>query len=160
MVYLPEGRGIFPTLTVAENIRLGLRTLPRGRRSAAETRAYECFPILGERRKQVAQTLSGGEQQMLALARALVTDPRLIIIDELSLGLAPKVIDTVYVALAQTQRTGVSIVLIEQYVNKALSFADRALIMRRGRVMWSGTVDVGMAAVVQGYLGGEIPEAV
>ncbi|MGW0593747.1 ABC transporter ATP-binding protein [Streptosporangium sp. NPDC002607] len=160
VVYLPEGRGIFPTLTVAENIKLGVRTLPRGQRRAAEARAYEYFPILGERVKQVAQTLSGGEQQMLALARALVTNPRLIVIDELSLGLAPLVIEAVYTALAKTRTTGVSIVLIEQYVDKALGFADRVLIMRRGSVVWEGPVDAGMAAVAQSYLGGEVAEEV
>jgi branched-chain amino acid transport system ATP-binding protein len=153
IAYLPEGRGIFPTLSVAENLTLGLRILPRAERAGAEHQALELFPILGRRRKQTAATLSGGEQQMLAAARALLTRPTVLIADEVSLGLAPLVIDDIYAAWAKVRGTGLTMVVIEQYVERALAFADQALVLRRGRVLWTGAATAAAEHIVHGYLG-------
>ncbi|AXI76306.1 ABC transporter ATP-binding protein [Peterkaempfera bronchialis] len=160
IAYLPEGRGIFPGLTVAENVALGMRVLPSGERAAAEAQAYELFPVLGRRRKQTAATMSGGEQQMLAVARALMTKPKLLVADEVSLGLAPMVIDAIYEAWASVRSTGLTMIVIEQYVEKALDFADRALVLRRGRVLWTGAADGAADHIVHGYLGNDLaPQA-
>jgi branched-chain amino acid transport system ATP-binding protein len=102
---------------------------------------YNLFPILGERRNQIANTLSGGQQQMLAIGRALMALPDLVIFDELSLGLAPLVIDSLYKAIAQINRQGTSILLVEQNVHRSLEVTDRAYIMERGRVVLSGTAE-------------------
>ena len=156
VAYVPEGRGIFPHLSVVDNLRVALRhAVPAGERGAAIERAVDTFPILGERRRQQAGTLSGGEQQMLSLARVLVAPPRVLVADEMSLGLAPLMVDMVFDALGRAQRDGVTIVLVEQYVERALAFASRALILRRGRVGWQGrTADAGRELVAE-YLGGE-----
>jgi branched-chain amino acid transport system ATP-binding protein len=156
VAYVPEGRGIFPHLSVLDNLRVALRhAVPAGERGNAIERAVETFPILGERRRQQAGTLSGGEQQMLNLARVLAAPPRLLVADEMSLGLAPKMVDMVFDALARARDTGVTIVLVEQYVERALAFASRAVILRRGRVGWEGpTADAGHELVAE-YLGGE-----
>jgi branched-chain amino acid transport system ATP-binding protein len=153
VAFLPEGRGIFPSLSVADNIALGLRVLPKDARAAAEARVEDFFPILGKRRKQQAATLSGGEQQMLAVARALVTEPKLIVVDELSLGLAPLIIDDIYAALVVARQTGTTMVLIEQYVERALSFADEAIVLRRGVVAWSGAANGAAQDVAHSYMG-------
>ncbi|KIF66812.1 hypothetical protein HY68_33625 [Streptomyces sp. AcH 505] len=153
VAYLPEGRGIFPTLTVAENVTLGMRVLPRADRAAAEQEVYQLFPVLGRRTKQFAATLSGGEQQMLAVARALMTKPKLLVADEVSLGLAPLVIDAIYEAWSSVRSTGLTMVVIEQYVEKALGFADRALVLRRGRVLWSGAAAGAAEHIARDYLG-------
>ena len=159
VAYLPEGRGIFPTLSVLENLILGLRVLPRAQQDAAAQAAYGLFPVLEQRRNKVAATLSGGEQQMLAVARAVVTRPELLVADEISLGLAPLVIDDIYAALATVRENGTTVVLIEQYVERALKFADRALVLQRGRVRWSGPASDGAAEhVAHGYLGTEAVE--
>jgi branched-chain amino acid transport system ATP-binding protein len=155
IAYLPEGRGIFPTLTVAENLTLGMRVLARAERADAEAQAYELFPILAQRRKQSAATMSGGEQQMLAVARALMTKPKLLVADEVSLGLAPMVIDTIYGAWAAVRSTGLTMIVIEQYVERALGFADRAIVLRRGQVLWSGAADAAADHIVHGYLGND-----
>jgi branched-chain amino acid transport system ATP-binding protein len=155
LAYLPEGRGIFPGLSVHDNLRVMLRIVGRSEFRAALDQAYTQFPRLAERRRQTARTLSGGEQQMLALARVLVTRPSLVIADEPSLGLAPKLIEQVFETLAQARATGTSIVLIEQYVHRALDFCDAATILRRGSVAWSGaTKDIG-PEVLTHYLGHE-----
>ena len=155
VMYLPEGRGIFPSLTVQENLTVAA-SLVRGRteRKDAIDRAISLFPILGERSKQEAGALSGGEQQMLSLARATAVVPRLVIADELSLGLAPQVVDMVF-AYLDTIRTEqhVAIVLIEQFVHRALALADRCIILRRGSVSWSGPVEEGAAAALTSYMG-------
>jgi branched-chain amino acid transport system ATP-binding protein len=111
------------------------------------------FPVLGERRKQPAGTLSGGEQQMLALARVLVAPPALLVADEMSLGLAPRMVDVVFDALGRAKAAGVTIVLVEQYVERALAFADTALLLRRGEVAWSGPASDAAAEVRSSYLG-------
>jgi len=150
--YLPEGRGIFPSLTVAENVRLGLGLISQAKRESAEQRLFDQFPALASRRGQVAGTLSGGEQQMLAMGRALVTEPRLLVIDELSLGLAPFIIDSIYESLRVAREQGVTILLVEQYIDRALAMADRVVLMQRGVVEWEGTAEEGKARLAGGYL--------
>ena len=131
---IPEGRGIFPNLTVDENLLLV--TYSTERRTASEIRdvAFERFPRLGERRSQMAGTLSGGEQQMLAMARALSADPSLLLLDELSMGLAPVIVEGLYEAVADLAREGITIVLVEQFARVALPVADYAAIMVNGRI--------------------------
>ena len=153
LTHIPEGRGIFPGLTVHENLRMAVGQLKRSERSAAIERAIERFPVLGERRRQGAGTLSGGEQQMLALARALAVTPKLIIADEMSLGLAPLVTEDVFNGLDEARRSGITIVLIEQFVHRALGLADRCVILTRGRVGWSGPASEAHQEVIDRYLG-------
>jgi branched-chain amino acid transport system ATP-binding protein len=158
VAYIPEGRGIFPHLTVTENLRMMLRhAVPRSERDAAVERAVAVFPILGQRRRQAAGTLSGGEQQMLALARVMAAPPRLLVADELSLGLAPLMIDVVFETLTRAREAGVSVLLIEQYADRALTFADRAVILRRGKVVWDGEAAHAREHMVAGYLGEALP---
>jgi branched-chain amino acid transport system ATP-binding protein len=139
LAYVPEGRGIFPHLSVSDNLRMMLRyAVPARELDAALERAFAAFPVLRERGQQKAGTLSGGEQQMLALARVLAAPPRLLIADEMSLGLAPRLVDVVFDALQRARDDGVGILLVEQYAERALAFADDALVMRQGRVGWTG----------------------
>jgi branched-chain amino acid transport system ATP-binding protein len=154
LAYVPEGRAIFPHLSVVENLRVRLRhAVPRRERAAALDRAFEAFPILAERRRQAAGTLSGGEQQMLSLARVLAAPPRLLIADEMSLGLAPLVVELVFDALARARRQGVAVLLVEQYVERALGLAENAIILRRGHRVWSGAATDAATELVAGYLG-------
>jgi branched-chain amino acid transport system ATP-binding protein len=154
VAYVPEGRGIFPHLSVLDNLRAMLRgAVPAAERSAALERAMATFPILGERRRQAAGTLSGGEQQMLALARVLAAPPRLLIADEMSLGLAPMLVELVFDGLRRAKDEGVTILLVEQYVDRALALADDALIMRQGEVAWRGPAAQANVEVAAGYLG-------
>jgi branched-chain amino acid transport system ATP-binding protein len=154
IAYVPEERAIFPHLSVLENLRVRLRyAVPRAARVGALDRAFETFPILAERRRQQAGTLSGGEQQMLSLARVLAAPPRLLIADEMSLGLAPQLVDAVFDALIQARDEGVAVVLVEQYVERALAFARDAVILRRGRLVWSGPAADAATELVAGYLG-------
>ncbi|MEU9346637.1 ABC transporter ATP-binding protein [Streptomyces sp. NPDC048278] len=152
LVHLPEGRGVFPALTVLENLRMATVRDRRGRPAALE-RAFEIFPVLRERRRQAAGTLSGGEQQMLSLARALTADPRLVIADELSLGLAPKMVDVVFESLRRARAAGVAVVMIEQFASRALDFADRCVVLRRGRVAWAGDAGLAGPELLRRYLG-------
>ena len=134
---IPEGRGIFPNLTVAENLWMMTR---RGhRRPEIEARAYAAFPRLGERRTQLAGSMSGGEQQMLAMARAVATDPGVLLLDELSMGLAPLVVEQLYASVAAVAATGVTIVVVEQFVRTVLDVADRAVALVGGRIVLAGT---------------------
>jgi len=145
VVHAPEGRSVFATLTVEENLMLTFRQVfgRRGSRAAAE-KAYELFPRLGERRRQLAGTLSGGEQRMLSLARVLVRGPNLLITDELSLGLAPLIIDEVYETLSTIHDAGTALLIVEQHVHQALSLADHVVVMAKGRVSLSGrTAELG-----------------
>ncbi len=139
VVHLPEGRGVFRRLSVIENLQMATAVL-RGRRSRRQAieAAFELFPSLSTRRRQIAGSLSGGEQQMLSLARALATSPTLLIADELSLGLAPKLVDSVFEGLARARASGVTILMIEQYVHRALQFADHCVVLQRGEVAWQG----------------------
>jgi branched-chain amino acid transport system ATP-binding protein len=154
LVHIPEGRGIFPGLTVQENLRMAVRRVgtTEQRRHAVE-HAYELFPAIADRRSQRAGTLSGGEQQMLALARALAVPPRIIIADEMSLGLAPLVVDFVFESLERASRSGVTIVLIEQFIHRALALAGQAVILRHGAVAWSGPAQGAHQEVLDRYLG-------
>jgi branched-chain amino acid transport system ATP-binding protein len=136
---VPEGRRIFPRLTVYENLFMGSYT-PRTRpkRDEAMGKLYDLFPVLKARRNQMGNTLSGGEQQMLALGRALMSDPRLILCDEISLGLAPVVIKSIYKKLDQINQNGITIVLVEQDVKRSLKAANRAYIMLEGKIVLEG----------------------
>ncbi|MCU1428028.1 MAG: transporter related protein [Actinomycetia bacterium] len=154
VAYVPEGRGIFPNLSVTENLRAMLRyAVPRSERAAAVDRAIALFPLLGERRRQPAGTLSGGEQQMLALARVLAAPPSILIADEMSLGLAPKLVDLVFDSLARAKEEGVTVVLVEQYVKRALEYADDAVVLRQGEVAWSGRASEAHSEALASYLG-------
>jgi branched-chain amino acid transport system ATP-binding protein len=138
VIAIPEGRGVFPNLTVRDNLRMwtyrgGLTT------GQVEARAYEQFPRLKERRKQLAGTLSGGEQQMLAIARALAGETKVLLLDEISMGLAPIIVGQLYELVASIAAGGVTVVLVEQFAETALGVADRAAIMLHGRVAHEGT---------------------
>jgi branched-chain amino acid transport system ATP-binding protein len=153
---VPEGRGIFPNLTVTENL---LMFTHRGRgikaRDVAE-RTFEVFPILAERRGQLAGRLSGGQQQMLAFARALTTSPEILLVDELSMGLAPIVVGELYGILRQVvDSTRLTVVLAEQFAHTALALADRAAVMAGGQIVQEGTPGQVEDAMVASYLGGE-----
>lgn len=129
---IPEGRGVFPNLSVKENLRMV--TYGGAPLSQVEERAYATFPRLGERRSQLAGTMSGGEQQMLAMARGLATDPKLLFLDELSMGLAPLIVEELYEIVADIAKTGVSILVIEQFARTVLGVADYAAIMLHGQI--------------------------
>jgi len=133
--HVPEGRGVFPPLTVRENIRL---FSPRGQEKIAVERSIEAFPALKDRLNQVAGTLSGGQQQMLALARAYVSNPRVILLDEVSMGLAPLIVHEIFDFLTRIAAEGVSLLLVEQYVTKALAIADYAYVLGRGQLTFAG----------------------
>lgn len=133
---VPEGRGVFPNLSVREN--LWMMTHRGVSRSQVEEVAFSYFPQLAERREQLAGTMSGGEQQMLALARAMATRPAILLLDELSMGLAPLVVQDLFEAVGRLAATGVAIVIVEQFVDAALELADRAMIISQGRVASEG----------------------
>jgi branched-chain amino acid transport system ATP-binding protein len=155
---VPEGRLLFGPMTVRENLELGSYGLGRGRTAAipeALERVWELFPVLRERSAQQAETLSGGEQQMLAVGRALMSRPRLLLLDEPSLGLAPKVIAEIFAALDALRAQGVTILLVEQDAKLALKHADRGYVMRTGHIALEGSSDELLADenVRQIYLG-------
>ena len=135
LCHIIEGRGVFPSLTVRENL---LVCAPSKTRDEVLDGATAVFPILGTRLRQVAGTLSGGEQQMLALARAYVTEPRIILVDEASLGLAPKVVSAIFDFLETLSQSGKSLLIVEQYISRALALADRVYVLSRGRVVMDG----------------------
>jgi branched-chain amino acid transport system ATP-binding protein len=132
--HVPEGRGIFPSLTVRENLSL---QAGGGGKDALE-RVVEAFPRLGERLTQTAGTLSGGEQQMLALARSYIADPQVMLLDEVSIGLAPKIVDEIFQFLGRVAHEGASLLLVEQYVTRALALADYVYLMNRGQIAYRG----------------------
>jgi branched-chain amino acid transport system ATP-binding protein len=140
MAHAPEGRGIFLNLTVRENLDLGAY-LRRDRPGIAQDleKNFALFPILAERRNQVSGTLSGGEQQMLAVARALMSRPRLLLLDEPSLGLAPQVVERIFSVLREVNQSGVSLLLVEQNAHKALQLAHRAYVLETGEIVMQGT---------------------
>jgi branched-chain amino acid transport system ATP-binding protein len=153
LIYLPEGRGIFPALTVTENIRMAADLLPRAQRRRAIDNAMEIFPNLASRRGIKSGLLSGGEQQMLSLCRGLIIKPKLIIADEMSLGLAPKLVDMVFESLGRLKAAGVTMIIIEQFVHRALALADQCLLLARGQVAWQGSPDAAGQEALARYLG-------
>jgi branched-chain amino acid transport system ATP-binding protein len=132
---IPEGRGIFRSLTVRENLALQAR---KGTEDEAIDRAVQAFPRLGERLGQAAGTMSGGEQQMLALARAYIQSPRVVLLDEVSMGLAPKVVDEIFTFLSGLAAAGTSLLLVEQYVTRALEVADYVYMLNKGQLAFAG----------------------
>jgi len=155
LILVAEGRHLFPRMTVLENLQLGGWLLPKPERAARVDRALALFPRLGERRSQIAGSMSGGEQQMVALARALVGRPRLLMLDEPSLGLAPRLVNEVFALVRRIRDEDVTILLVEQNVAKALAVADDAHVLERGRLVASGRAsDLLRSNLVQAaYLG-------
>ena len=153
VVHLPEGRGVFRSLSVIDNLRMGLSADKGINKNDALAHAFELFPVLGQRRRQLAGTLSGGEQQMLSLSRALMVQPKVVIADEMSLGLAPQLVDIVFDGLARTRDKGVSVIMIEQFASRGLDFADDALILQRGSLAWSGPASDAGGELTRSYLG-------
>jgi branched-chain amino acid transport system ATP-binding protein len=139
MAHVVEGRGVFSSLTVEENLTLAFRQRQgRGKLKDNLARAYSAFPILGERRRQMAGTLSGGQQRLLSLAKVLVVPPKVLLADELSLGLAPVVVDTVYDGLREINRSGTALVVVEQQINRVLELANWAVVLDHGSVAYEG----------------------
>jgi branched-chain amino acid transport system ATP-binding protein len=138
---VPEGRRLFPSLTVRENLIVGGYSQPRGKTREGIDRVLALFPWLGERLGQLAGSLSGGEQQMLSIGRAMMSKPELLLIDELSLGLMPKIIDICYEAITELKRNGLTILLVEQSTQRALEVADRVCVLESGKAVWKGTVE-------------------
>jgi branched-chain amino acid transport system ATP-binding protein len=150
---IPEGRGVFPNLTVNENLRMFTYASELSVKEVQE-RAYARFPRLGERRNQLAGTMSGGEQQMLAMSRALVADPGVLLLDEISMGLAPKIVTELYDLVGQLAAEGISILLVEQFARTALAVADYAAVMTGGRIAMVGQPADVADFVNEAYLGG------
>jgi branched-chain amino acid transport system ATP-binding protein len=154
LCHLPEGHGIFPSLTVKENIVL---YSPKGDERQGLERATAQFPALSGRLGQQAGSLSGGEQQMLSLARTALRDPKIVVVDEASLGLSPVLVDQVFDALSLIVQGGTSLLLVEQYVTRALELADSVYLMHRGQIVFSGpTADLQAVDVFEQYLGIEV----
>jgi len=155
VVHCPEGRRIFTRLTVLENLRLGHYTRGNTDLDLATARVYQLFPILKERESQLGGTLSGGEQQMLAIGRSLMLRPKLLLLDEPSLGLAPLLVRQIFETIAEINREGTSVLLVEQNANMALRMADRAYVLETGRIALEGSGPelLGNDAVRKSYLG-------
>ena len=156
LAHVPEGRRIFLQMTVEENLEMGAYTQPRSTIAPSLERVYEQFPRLKERRKQIAGTLSGGEQQMLAMGRGLMSSPKLLMLDEPSMGLAPILVEQIFDIIRQLHQAGVTILLVEQNAQMALSVADRGYVLETGRIVATGTGQELLrdAAVKKAYLGG------
>jgi branched-chain amino acid transport system ATP-binding protein len=138
LIQVPEGRRVFPNLDVLENLELGAYTRARERRAQNLERVFAIFPRLKERRSQLAGTLSGGEQQMLAIGRGLMAEPRLLILDEPSLGLSPLLVEEMFTLIRQLKTSGLAVLLVEQNVGQSLEIADRAYVLENGAVRFEG----------------------
>lgn len=149
---IPEARGVFPNLTVNENLRVFTHAGDQPYHVVQE-RAFSRFPLLGERRVQLAGTLSGGERQMLSMCRAFTTDPAVLLIDEISMGLAPLIVEELYRVIAQLAAEGIAVLIVEQFASMALKVADHAAIMRLGRIRAAGTPADIAEALSDEYLG-------
>ena len=156
LAQVPEGRRVFLQMTVEENLEMGGYTQPKGEVDAGIQDVYQRFPRLKERRRQVAGTLSGGEQQMLAMGRALMSSPKLLMLDEPSMGLAPLLVEQIFEIIQELNRGGATILLVEQNAQMALSVADRGYVLETGRITLSGLGKDLLAdqAVKKAYLGG------
>jgi branched-chain amino acid transport system ATP-binding protein len=152
---VPEGRRVFADLTVDENLTIGGTRLDKAALGRHRTRVYETFPRLAERRRQLAGSLSGGEQQMLAIGRAMMAAPSVLLVDELSLGLMPIAVDECYRVLRGLQDAGLAILLVEQSTERVLDAADRIAVLESGRLAWTGTgaEAASNSAIVEAYLG-------
>jgi branched-chain amino acid transport system ATP-binding protein len=151
IIHVPEGRGIFPSLTVTDNIQLQAKA---GDFKAAFGKATTVFPRLGERANQISRTMSGGEQQMLALSHAYVGDPRVVLLDEVSMGLAPKIVEEIFEYLEDLAKQGIAQLLVEQYVSRALKMADYVYILDRGRISFAGEPgEISEETIMNSYLG-------
>ena len=151
----PEGRKLFPDLTVEENLIVGGYIRSRAETDDGMQSVFELFPRIAERRKQAAGSLSGGEQQMVAIGRALMAEPKLLMVDEVSLGLMPKMVDICYQAIAKLKSRGMTVLLVEQSTQRALDIADHACVLESGRAVWQGEAaearnDPGL---IEAYLG-------
>ena len=155
LIHVPEGRKVFPNLSVLENLSLGAFTRGRERRDANLEKIFGIFPRLREREKQLAGTLSGGEQQMLAIGRGLMAEPQLLILDEPSLGLSPLLVEEMFSLIGQLKANGLAVLLVEQNVGQSLEIADRAYVMENGAIRFSGKPAELLASdtLRQAYLG-------
>ena len=155
LIQVPEGRKVFPNLSVQENLALGAFTRGRERREQTLEKGYETCPRLKERVSQLAGTLSGGEQQMLAIGRGLMAEPRLLILDEPSLGLSPLLVEELFGLISQLRGGGLAVLLVEQNVGQSLDIADRAYVMENGHIRFTGTPSELLASdtLRQAYLG-------
>ena len=155
LIQVPEGRRVFPNLSVLENLELGAYTRARERRALNLDRVFTTFPRLAERRVQLAGTLSGGEQQMLAIGRGLMAEPRLLILDEPSLGLSPRLVEELFTLIGQLHRDGLAVLLVEQNVGQSLEIAQRACVLENGSLRFEGTPEALLASdeLRQAYLG-------
>ena len=155
LIQVPEGRKVFPNLSVLENLELGAFTRARERRADNLLRVFDTFPRLRERQSQLAGTMSGGEQQMLAIGRGLMAEPKLLILDEPSLGLSPLLVEEMFALIAQLRAGGLAVLLVEQNVGQSLEIADRAYVMENGLIRFSGTSAELLASdtLRQAYLG-------
>jgi branched-chain amino acid transport system ATP-binding protein len=155
LVQVPEGRRVFPNLSVRENLELGAFTRARARRGENLARVFDTFPRLKERSAQLAGTLSGGEQQMLAIGRGMMAEPRLLLLDEPSLGLSPLLVEELFGLIAQLRGAGLAILLVEQNVGQSLAIADRAYVMENGVIRFSGAPQALLASddLRRAYLG-------
>lgn len=159
VAHVPAGRGVFGTLSVEDNLRMALHGSGRGWRSSL-AEIYDTFPVLSDKRSTPAATLSGGQQQQLAIGRALVQQPRLLLVDEMSMGLAPTVVAELFRVVAGLRERGIAVVMVEQFVTEALKVADLVAILEQGRVVASGRPDqLGHDDVAAAYLGGGQPSA-
>ena len=156
LAQVPEGRRAFLQMTVEENLEMGAYTQPKSTVAPGLERVYEQFPRLKERRRQVAGTLSGGEQQMLVMGRALMSNPKLLMLDEPSMGLSPLFVDQVFEIIKDYHKSGTTILLVEQNAKKALSISDRAYVLETGAITAEGTAQdlLNNEEIVKAYLGG------